>query len=61
MRKLLIALLVLVVVGLGVFFYLPGLLDRKMNTVATPPPYQASAEAEALHKTLFVADLHDDK
>ncbi|MFC5696555.1 dipeptidase [Pseudomonas sp. GCM10022186] len=60
MRKLWIALLVLVVVGLGVFFSLPGLLDRLMNTVAAPPPYDASGEAEKLHETLFVADLHDD-
>jgi microsomal dipeptidase-like Zn-dependent dipeptidase len=60
MRKLLIALLLLVAVGLGIFFYLPGFLDREMNTVATPPPYHASDEAENLHKTLFVADLHDD-
>ncbi|MBD2836008.1 dipeptidase [Pseudomonas sp. JM0905a] len=60
MRKLLIALLLLVAVGLGIFFYLPGLLDREMNTVESPPPYHASDEAENLHKTLFVADLHDD-
>ncbi|MCY1335225.1 Membrane dipeptidase [compost metagenome] len=60
MRKLLIALLLLVAVGLGIFFYLPGFLDREMNTVASPGPYQASDEAQALHKTLFVADLHDD-
>ncbi|WP_342247099.1 dipeptidase [Pseudomonas sp. OTU5201] len=60
MRKLLIALLLLVAVGLGIFFYLPGFLDREMNTVAAPPPYHASVEAESLHKTLFVADLHDD-
>ncbi|MDH4564298.1 dipeptidase [Pseudomonas sp. BN411] len=60
MRKLLIALLLLVAVGLGIFFYLPVLLDREMNTVESPPPYHASDEAENLHKTLFVADLHDD-
>lgn len=60
MRKLLIALLLLVAVGLGIFFYLPGFLDREMNTVESPPPYHASDEAESLHKTLFVADLHDD-
>lgn len=60
MRKLLIALLVLLPVGLGLFFFLPQLIDRQMNTVATPPPYQASGAAENLHKTLFVADLHDD-
>jgi microsomal dipeptidase-like Zn-dependent dipeptidase len=60
MRKLLIALPLLAAVGLGIFFYLPGFLDREMNTVAAPPPYQASDNAQALHKTLFVADLHDD-
>ncbi|MCY1280876.1 Membrane dipeptidase [compost metagenome] len=60
MRKLLIALAVLVVIGLGLFFSLPSLLDRRMNTVATPPPYPASPAAEQLHRRLFVADLHDD-
>ncbi|OWP49536.1 dipeptidase [Pseudomonas nitroreducens] len=60
MRKLLIVLLVLLAVGLGIFFNLPGYLDRKMNTVASPPPYQASPAAQALHQALFVADLHDD-
>ncbi|MCG8906450.1 dipeptidase [Pseudomonas sp. DP-17] len=60
MRKLLIVLLVLLAVGLGIFFNLPGYLDRKMNTVASPPPYQASPAARALHQALFVADLHDD-
>ncbi|MDH4555660.1 peptidase M19 [Pseudomonas sp. BN417] len=60
MRKLLIALLLLLAVGLGIFFILPGFLDREMNTVASPPPYLASDDAQALHKTLFVADLHDD-
>ncbi|WP_017522372.1 dipeptidase [Pseudomonas nitroreducens] len=60
MRKLLIVLLVLLAVGLGIFFNLPGYMDRKMNTVASPPPYQASPAAQALHQALFVADLHDD-
>lgn len=60
MRKLLIILLVLLAVGLGIFFNLPGYLDRQMNTVASKPPYPASAEAQALHQTLFIADLHDD-
>ncbi|QRY79241.1 dipeptidase [Pseudomonas sp. PDNC002] len=60
MRKLLIVLLVLLAVGLGIFFNLPGYLDRQMNTVVSPPPYSASPEAQALHRTLFVADLHDD-
>ncbi|UVE16846.1 dipeptidase [Pseudomonas sp. LS44] len=60
MRKLPIALLLLVVIGLGVFFSLPSVLDRRMNTVESPAPYPASPAAEQLHKTLFIADLHDD-
>ena len=60
MRKLLLALLILVPFGAGIFFTLPTLLDRQMNSVATPAPYPASDRAEKLHQTLFVADLHDD-
>ena len=60
MRKLLLALLLLAPVGAGVFFALPGLLDRQMNSVANPAPYPASDKAEELHRRLFVADLHDD-
>ncbi|RJG10326.1 peptidase M19 [Pseudomonas cavernicola] len=60
MRKLLIALVLLTILGLGVFFSLPNLLDRKLNSVATPAPYPASADAKQLHSTLFIADLHDD-
>ncbi|MEK1906134.1 MAG: dipeptidase [Pseudomonas sp.] len=60
MRKSLLALLALVVIGAAVFFSLPTLIDRRMNTVTTPAPYPASESAEKLHQTLFVADLHDD-
>ncbi|MBB2495696.1 dipeptidase [Aquipseudomonas ullengensis] len=60
MRKLLLALFALVVIAAAVFFSLPSLIDRRMNTVATPAPYPASESAEKLHQTLFVADLHDD-
>ncbi|MWV11510.1 peptidase M19 [Pseudomonas sp. R-28-1W-6] len=60
MRKLPLALLAVAVIGVGVFFSLPSLLDRKMNSVATPAPYPASEPATQLHQSLFVADLHDD-
>lgn len=60
MRKLPLALLAVAVIGAGVFFSLPNLLDRQMNSVATPAPYPASESASKLHQTLFVADLHDD-
>ncbi len=61
MRKLTIVVLVLLAVGLGVFFSLPTYLDRKLNSVENPAPYPASAQAETLHKTLFIADLHNDE
>jgi membrane dipeptidase len=60
MRKLLIAIVVLALIGLAVFFNVPPLVDKRMNTVELVPPYSASDRAKALHDTLFIADLHDD-
>ncbi|QLC73989.1 dipeptidase [Pseudomonas sp. LPB0260] len=59
MRKLLIALLLLLISTL-VFFSLPHILDRTLNSVASPPPYPTGDAARHLHDRLFVADLHDD-
>ena len=54
-------LVLLVVAGLGVFFFVaPAQVERAMNAVENPPPYEASAEAKALHARLTVADLHAD-
>ena len=52
--------LVLLAVGLAVLFTVPSVVDGRMNQVIHPAPYAANAAAQALHKTLFVADLHDD-
>ncbi|MEX6501311.1 dipeptidase [Pseudomonas zhanjiangensis] len=60
MRKLLLTLPLLALLGAAIFFSLPTLLDRRMNSVETPPPYPASAAAQRLHDRLFIADLHDD-
>jgi membrane dipeptidase len=35
-------------------------IDARYNRVLHKGPYKVSAEAESLHKTLFVADLHAD-
>ncbi|WP_457787852.1 dipeptidase [Pseudomonas sp. PL-6] len=59
MRKLLIALLLVPLSALAVLG-LPQVIDAQMNSVASPPPYPASASAQQLHQGLFVADLHDD-
>jgi membrane dipeptidase len=60
MRKLLIALLLLVPLSALAVLGLPQVIDARMNSVASPPPYPASASAQKLHQGLFVADLHDD-
>jgi membrane dipeptidase len=60
MRKLLLSLLIILLLGSALVFSLPSLLDRQMNSVESPAPYPASAPAEQLHQTLFIADLHDD-
>ena len=60
MRKLLLSLLIVLLIGSALIFSLPSLLDRQMNSVESPAPYPASAPAEQLHQTLFIADLHDD-
>ncbi|MBF7729789.1 dipeptidase [Pseudomonas sp. N040] len=60
MRKALLALLLLLVIGLAVFFSVPRLVDQDLNRVLQPAPYPASQAASDLHARLFVADLHDD-
>lgn len=54
------AALLLLVAAVITWFLLPGIVERRNNRVTQPPPYTASAEAEALHKQLRVADLHAD-
>jgi microsomal dipeptidase-like Zn-dependent dipeptidase len=65
MRRILriagVVLAVLVAAGLGFFFFvLPGQVEAAMNGVLAPAPHAASDRAQALHKTLQVADLHAD-
>jgi microsomal dipeptidase-like Zn-dependent dipeptidase len=57
LRWLALSLLVAVVVA---WFTIPGAVENRENKVLNPPPYHASPTAEALHKTLIVADLHAD-
>src|SRR5215831_16450019 len=60
-KKVFIVLGVLLLVALCVFFFfVPGYVGRQMNVTLNPPPYAASEQAKALHKTLLVADLHAD-
>lgn len=61
MKKVLLGLLVILLLALGViWFVIPTRVGRQMNVTLNPPPYQASPEARKLHESLLVADLHAD-
>ena len=60
-RKLLLGVLGLVVLAAaGFFIFAPGMAERGMNQVDGEPLIEVSAEAEALHATLTIVDLHAD-
>jgi microsomal dipeptidase-like Zn-dependent dipeptidase len=55
------ALVALVIVVAIAFAVLPGIVDRRMNTVVPTPMPEVSKEALALHKSIVVADMHADE
>ncbi len=60
-RKLLIGLTALLVVGLAAFFiFAPGIVERGMNVVAPTPLPTISPRAKPLHSRLQIADMHAD-
>ncbi len=60
-RKILIALLILVAGAAALFFTLgPGWIERDMNQRADVELPAISDAAEALHERLIIADLHSD-
>ena len=58
-RRFLLPIFILLVFGL-VFFALPSLVESHFNKVLAFPPYNASSQAQALHRSLLIADLHAD-
>ncbi|HKF20998.1 MAG TPA: dipeptidase [Candidatus Angelobacter sp.] len=60
MRFLRWSLLACLVLLVAAWFAVPPIVDSRQNRVLQPPPYKASPQAQALHKTLIVADLHAD-
>jgi membrane dipeptidase len=60
MKRLRWLLLFIAIVLTVAWFALPGIVERRFNRTLHPPPYQPSAQAQALHRTLTVADLHAD-
>ncbi len=59
MKKLLILAVVLVLIYAGVRYLLAPALDANMNQV-TGGEYPVSEQANALHASLFIADMHSD-
>ncbi|WP_309623572.1 dipeptidase [Novosphingobium sp.] len=61
MRKAFWTLLVLVAIGVIAFFRLgPALIESNMNRIDGKPLLAISPQAEALHRTLNIVDLHSD-
>jgi microsomal dipeptidase-like Zn-dependent dipeptidase len=60
MKRLRWFLLLAVIILVGAWLALPGIVERRFNRTLHPPPYQPSSQAQALHRTLTVADLHAD-
>jgi membrane dipeptidase len=60
MKKVLTVIVVLGLLLILVRLIGPSILERQQNHTLNPGPYHVSAESEALHKTLLVADMHAD-
>ncbi len=55
-----VLLLVAVALAGGFFIFAPGYVEHGRNGVTDYPPFEVSAEAQALHETLVIGDWHAD-
>lgn len=60
MKKLLVVAVILGLLIMAARLVGPSILERSENHTLRPGPYRVSAQAEALHRTLLVADMHAD-
>ena len=61
MKKLLTVVMILIAAALlYAHLVLPAQIENALNATVPHEPYTISAEAQALHDSLFVADLHSD-
>lgn len=51
---------ILIVLTVAALIVGPSLVETRINTIGTPPPYHARNAAEAVHAKLSVVDLHAD-
>ena len=60
-RKLFMTVALILVVGIvGGLTFAPGYLENTINVVTEHEPYVISDEAQALHDSLIIGDLHSD-
>jgi membrane dipeptidase len=59
-RKVLAALAAFLMIAIGLFFAMPTMVARSRNSVHSQTPYVVSQNADDVHKTLLIADLHAD-
>lgn len=61
MRRWILTVLLLWIIGAGAFFTLaPGITERSLNQIDGKPLSAVSDRAKALHATLTIIDLHSD-
>jgi len=61
MKKVLIALLLIIGIYFLFAFIASPIIDKDMNPVVQLPPYQVSAEAQRIYNSIdFISDLHSD-
>lgn len=61
LKKILLGVLALLIVAaILARFVLPGLMESALNVVDEHEPYNISEQAQQLHDSLFVVDLHSD-
>ena len=61
-RRLLAGVAILLCVAIVIAFAIvPGMVDRRMNMVVSAPHVVITDAANALHRTLLVADMHADE
>lgn len=53
-------LLLFIIILAAAWIALPGIVERHFNHTLHSPPYSVSAQAQALHRRLTIADLHGD-
>lgn len=60
MNKFTLVLVLVLIVAAGVRWLAPAQLETAMNTVEPHAPYSISVQAQKLHDSLFIVDMHSD-